>query len=104
MKSRFRPDEAAELLKLTKRTLYRFIKNQFFETENIRGLMMVNSDILIRAQTDELLTPIEIARMFRISKTIVYNLFNDGAIEGVKFYRTIRIWKSSLLKFLERED
>ena len=49
----------------------------------------------------QLYTPADVARMFKISRSQVYKLIDQGQIPAVRIGRSIRIRPSDLQKFIQ---
>ena len=52
---------------------------------------------------DELLTKKEVAKMLKVSESMVYRLTRRGELPAIRAgKRFTRVWKSDVIKFLER--
>ena len=52
---------------------------------------------------DTLLTVIEVARLFKVSKMTVYNLVKSGKLPAIKIGKPFRFKREDILKYLEEQ-
>ena len=52
---------------------------------------------------DTLLTVIEVAGLFKVSKMTVYNLVQAGKLPAIKIGNTFRFKREDILKYLEEQ-
>jgi excisionase family DNA binding protein len=54
-----------------------------------------------RPTTTNLLTVAEIAARMRVSKMTVYRLVQSGALNGIRFGRSYRVYESAVQQYLQ---
>ncbi len=94
-----RPDQLAELLCLSKRTIYRAIQDRRLKTIQIRGSTWVKvpQEIKHMSPRDQLLKPTIVAKILNVSVSAIYRQFWEGTLEGcIVLGHSVRIYKSEV--------
>ncbi len=101
-----RPDQLAELLCLSKRTIYRAIQEKRLKTVLIRGntWVKVPQEIKYMNPRDQLLKPTIVAKMLNVSVSAIYHHFWEGTLKGcIVLGRSVRIYTSGIVNYLEEK-
>lgn len=101
----YRPDQAAEILQMSKRTIYRAIEEGILEKVIVRGRVKVFLPLEVyelHSRGENLMRPKALAEIFSIHPSSIYRWFHEGQLDGVIVGRdTIRILESSAKSFAE---
>ncbi len=104
-----RPDQLAELLCLSKRTIYRALAQGSaggFKKITIRGQtrVVVPEEVKTMKLGDCLLRPNDVARALDVSRSTIYRLYQEGRLMGCMIAeRNLRIYKSGIVSYLEEK-
>ena len=100
-----RPDQAAEIYLVSKKTIYRAMKEGTLEQGILRGRNVVKLPLEIQQMQekgDRLLRPSDVAQVFQCSPSSVYRWFYEGKLEGMECLGgTLRLFESSVQIFAE---
>lgn len=102
-----RPDQMAELLLVTIRTIYRAIEKGTFERVLVRGRTRVKipEEIKEMKPDDYLLRPSDVAKTLNVSRSTIYRWFWEGRLAGtLLFGRTLRLFKSGIDAFISEGE
>ncbi len=102
-----RPDQLAELLCLSKRTIYRAIQEKWLETIQIRGNTWVKVPEEVREMKlgDKMLRPSDVAKTLAVSRSTIYRWFWEGRLSGCSLNgQTLRIYESSVNFFISEAE
>ncbi len=94
-----RPDQLADILLLSKRTIYRSMEKGKLEKVLIRGNVWVKvpEEIKEMKPGDVLLLPSNAAKLLAVSRSTIYRWFWEGRLTGTLLLgRTLRIYKSGV--------
>lgn len=107
LKGRYRPDELAEILRVSKRTVDDYLRNGIFIPEDGRPLRISREEIarVLKLETPtqefKLLKAQEAAKQIGGCANSVYYYYNKKQLRGIRFGGTIRFFESDVKKFLQ---
>jgi len=95
----------ADLLRVSKRTIYRALKEERIEQALVRGRTVIKVPIELQSMQhrgDRLLKPNEVAEILQCSRTSVYRWFNEDELSGLMLWgETLRLYESGVEAFIE---
>jgi excisionase family DNA binding protein len=98
-----RPDQLAELLRVSKRTIYRGLQQGWIDKTKVRGQTraIIPQEVRDMMSGDRLLRPVEVARTLSVAVSTIYRWFWEGRLAGCSFgSRTIRLFESGVRGFV----
>jgi len=90
---RLRPDEAAARLVVSRRTIYRWLRDGTLEPVRVRGNTMVDPD---RLPPGLLMRPGEAAEILAVSRSTIYRWIDEGVVRGVKIGGCVRVVRADI--------
>jgi len=99
MKKRLRPDEAAERLGVSRRTIYRLLRRGELEAQQVRGCQRINPEGL----PGPLMRPREAAERLAVSPSTIYRWVAEGIIRGVKVGGSVRVVRGEIEEILRTD-
>lgn len=99
----------ADILRVSKRTIYRAMKIDALDQVMVRGHVMVKVPLEIQtmqSKGDRLLRPAEVAEIFQCHMSSIYRWFHEGQLDGFLLGGedgTLRIYESSVKAFIENK-
>ena len=101
-----RPDQMAKVLRVSKRAIYRALKDGFLDQAMCRGRMVVKVPKEIQSMEskgDRLLRPSEVADIFQCGRSSVYRWFHEDKLTGIEVLAgTLRLYESSVQAFMAK--
>jgi len=103
MKLSYTVAEAAGLLNVTPRTIYRQIETGEIETVVKRGRLRV--ELQADLARGDLLRPPEVADLLQVSRSTVYRWIEEGRLSAVRLGKgTVRVTRESLERLMAAGD